>query len=140
MEFQWAYKRMSSQPRLPLPGHRPRAYIDDLVRSTPDVSDKYRGSVTPTSSTDFTKRVSNFVVQNPEGWEDYILNNTKLETLKKWVTKKKAEMTSQSKGFLDPKLNVKFMDTNTEQPKKSGKPSNMLSLKLRSQVSLNFKW
>jgi len=94
MESKWAFRRMSSQPRLPFPGHKPASRFrnaDKVVRSTPDFMSKYKlTSTSALTAEDFTKRVSNFVLQNPNDWEEFILSTTKLDTLKKWVTKKKS--------------------------------------------------
>ena len=106
MESKWAFRRMSSQPRLPFPGHKPASSfkITDQVRSSPAFVSKYKlTSTTALSPQDFTKRVSNFVLQNPSDWEEFILNSTKLETLKKWVTKKKSLLQEE---------NVKKSDVN----------------------------
>ena len=102
MEDQWAFRRMHSQPRLPLPGQQLRVGTPEMyMHSTPELLDKRSKLMPALSSTltlqDFTKRVSNFALQNPSDWETYILKNTRLETLNKWITKKKSLLQEDDK-------------------------------------------
>ena len=103
---------MGSLPRLPFPGHKPASNFsnsNDVVRSAPDFISKYKmSSISALTPQDFTKRVSNFVIQNPIDWEEFILQNTRLNTLKEWVTKKKS--------LLQEEENVKNSCSNVKPP------------------------
>ena len=95
----WAFRRMNSQPRLPFPGHKAYKRGEGVTRSSPEFLTKYKLATNSVLTTlDFTKRVSNFVLQNPVEWEEYILQNTRLETLNKWQTKKKSMLQQQKEN------------------------------------------
>lgn len=104
MEDQWAFKRMNSQPRLPLPGNRGQAIlVSGMPASSSSLFDKRSSKMLPTVSSmltpeDFTRRVKNFALQNPSEWEEYILRNTRLETLNKWISRKKLLVYEESKA------------------------------------------
>jgi len=90
MNSSWAYKQMSSQPRIPFPGQGRSNSVqyEERRRSSP-AAIPFLPNSTPTREETF-RYLEKLLALDPENFEDFIIENYRPETLLKWVAIKNA--------------------------------------------------
>ncbi|CAK8686329.1 unnamed protein product [Clavelina lepadiformis] len=88
MTSPWPYRQMRSLPRLPFPGNKAThsSFYKEGSCSTPDIMLSNSDEI---SNSDVIKQLGAIATQYPSLFEDYIVENTRSDTISRWLTRKK---------------------------------------------------